>query len=180
MGYTHYWYQPKAKSAAPSAGAWGRLIGDVQALIMQARKEGIALGDGLGEGGALEIDSDRIWFNGVGDGAHETFNLERRPVAPDWDKGKSQVFNFCKTARKPYDAVVCGALILARWHLAGKISISSDGDMSPGEWPEGVALLNRSCGRGVTFSAVFIDGALQVEMIESADPWEAEESGVSA
>lgn len=48
-------------------------------------------------------------------------------------------FTFCKTARKPYDAVVCAVLILAKAYFGKNIEISSDGDWA--EWQEGKDLL---------------------------------------
>jgi hypothetical protein len=52
---------------------------------------------------------------------HETFAIQR--------KRKVKKFEFCKTAGKPYDLMVCTCLILLKWYFKDKVSISSDGDM---------------------------------------------------
>ena len=67
-------------------------------------------------------------FNGVGDGAHETFYIE----LPSHDDG------FCKTAEKPYDMVVTASLILAKKIFGADISIKSDGKWT--DWESGQLL----------------------------------------
>ena len=58
---------------------------------------------------------------------HETFVLKRKGISDS-----------CKTARKPYDLVVFGCLILAKYHFYDDIKVSSDGgqmDWEPAiEW----------------------------------------------
>jgi hypothetical protein len=49
---------------------------------------------------------------------HETFILKRKPMSDS-----------CKTARKPYDLVVCGLLILAKIYFMDDIKIRSDGNL---------------------------------------------------
>lgn len=63
------------------------------------------------------ITDNVVRFNGVGDDAHETFVFS-----------KKSGFNFCKTQRKPYDAVVCACLLTAKNIFGSNINISSDGD----------------------------------------------------
>ena len=63
------------------------------------------------------IDDSVVRFNGVGDDAHETFVFS-----------KKSGLNFCKTQRKPYDAVVCACLLTAVNIFGSDISFSSDGD----------------------------------------------------
>ena len=57
-----------------------------------------------------------IWFNGKEYDGHETFNL----------KNTKQGFQFCKTARKPYDTPVCIILALTAVSCPG-FDLSSDG-----------------------------------------------------
>ena len=64
----------------------------------------------------IEISKECIQFNGIGDEGHETFVLFP----------KSGPFEFCKTARKPYDLAVSSVMILASL-LSEKGQISSDG-----------------------------------------------------
>lgn len=73
-------------------------------------------GDGTGE----PIFSDtEICFNGDRTSGmdHETFVVTPDPID----------FEFCKTARKPYDLMVCAVLISMKKHLVN-FSYSSDGD----------------------------------------------------
>lgn len=65
----------------------------------------------------ITINDNEVIFNGVGDDAHETFVFS-----------KKSGFNFCKTKRKPYDAVVCACLLAAKNIFVDKIDIRSDGD----------------------------------------------------
>jgi hypothetical protein len=44
-------------------------------------------------------------------------------------------FDFCKTARKPYDAVVTACLILLKQTYGDAVEVSSDGSWS--EWQDG-------------------------------------------
>ena len=56
---------------------------------------------------------------------HETFYLERREYK---DFSRSNTFSFCKTARKPYDLLVCAVLILIHTYAPESRYISSDGN----------------------------------------------------
>lgn len=58
-----------------------------------------------------------VRFNGVGEEGHETFLIS----TGDRD------FQFCKTARKPYDTAVTACLLLAKYHFGSAIEISGDG-----------------------------------------------------
>ena len=80
----------------------------------------IKLCGGHGTGEPM-FENDKIVFNGdesVGL-AHETFY-----VTPETFE-----FEFCKTARKPYDLMACAVLISMKKHLKG-FSYSSDGDLA--------------------------------------------------
>lgn len=98
MGYTRYWKRTDEPLNED-------FLKDVNKVIKDAAKMGIAIrgGDGTGEP-VLELEE--ISLNGNGnaerDLSHETFFL-----------GKETGFNFCKTARKPYDYVVRTILRLA-------------------------------------------------------------------
>lgn len=70
-----------------------------------------------GHGRTPEITNARICVNGVGSLAHEDFLIDLKHPRDD----------FCKTNRKPYDAVVQALLILAE--KAGYVTdVRSDGD----------------------------------------------------
>jgi hypothetical protein len=68
------------------------------------------------------IDDSVVRFNGIGDNAHETFVFS-----------KNIGFNFCKTQRKPYDAVVCACLATAIEIFGSDINVSSDGNNNDDE-----------------------------------------------
>jgi len=74
------------------------------------------------------VDDGYIIFNGIGDNGHETMVLQRQGFG----------FQFCKTARKPYDRVVTALLILANFHSPYTWVITSDGE--PDDWQEGLEL----------------------------------------
>jgi hypothetical protein len=77
-----------------------------------------------------------IRFNGWGDNGHETFLITREMSdysIRDPESGES--FDFCKTARKPYDVAVCLVLLSIARHAPKSFSISSDGDWDV-EWSE--------------------------------------------
>ncbi len=127
-GYTHYWTWKEAPTAAQLSAASAdleRLLAahpELVAVQPTARPDG-----GAGDGGTLPS----VWvaFNGVGPAAHEDF------VFPG-----NHGFNFCKTAQKPYDAVVTAALLVARDHFGPEVlAIESDGSFSA-EWQPGAAL----------------------------------------
>lgn len=106
---------------------------------------------GLGKGEAV-FNAKKVWFNGVGDDAHETFYIGRKFV----DDGhyvsrddNKRVFEFCKTSRKPYDLAVVCCLIVFKHYLPNDIAIFSDGDEK--ELEESKALCQKVLGYGQDF-----------------------------
>jgi hypothetical protein len=121
MGYTHYW---KFKQA-PSAEKFAEFVEGVKQITATADEAGISIGEEL-------YESNYVRFNGVGDGAHETFYIEL-PVGDErYDDG------FCKTGQKPYDTAVTASLILAKKIFGDDIEIRSDGEWH--EWQDGQLL----------------------------------------
>jgi len=124
MGYTHYW---TAKPVEQD---------DWDALVEGARRAAALSSVKI----ALESDEPKIGpyfgdntirFNGIGEeGGHETFLIERE--GSGWD--------FCKTARKPYDVIVVA--ILAYAHAVLGWEVSSDG--SSADWRSGIALAKQA------------------------------------
>lgn len=89
------------------------------------------------------IKPNLIQFNGVGEDGHETFYLE-----------PSTGFNFCKTARKPYDLPVCEVLLVLKDCYGERLMLNSDGFFLrdgnlDGEWE--LALRNVEKMFGITF-----------------------------
>lgn len=138
MGYTHYW-TPVAYAPAEKKERFDKFFEICTKLYKNLPKD-IKIAGGMGTGkpkfGEFFIEKERhlpvgqstpewitknhgrcVWFNGTSkDGSdHETFAIFEDES--EW--------SFCKTARKPYDLLVCACLIAARLILDYKIS--SDG-----------------------------------------------------
>ena len=95
---------------------WTELLKQVKEIFALARKDGIVIRGGNGTGKPV-INDKEIILNGdkKGNLDHETFSFTK----------KQKKWEFCKTERKPYDAVVSSIL-----YAAQKInpSIKADGD----------------------------------------------------
>ncbi len=134
MGYTHYNYRPR--NNAGSAYMYGKLALDAKAICEHAYTIGIKLGDWSGENGTSpQFTEGEFSLNGIDDMSHETFTWKALPTQVEWRKNEPEIFDFCKTAMKPYDAVVTAILIRAKEIYGSCVSISSDGDWS--EWKDG-------------------------------------------
>lgn len=132
MGYTHYWdrnVKPEPKEA------FGRLLLDARRITDVAKAEGIELTGWSGDpaDGEMELNEGCIRLNGLHDESHETFHWPAVAEPEEWQlpREDGSIFTFCKTARKPYDAVVGSLLIRAKLHYGDSIRVSSDGE---GEW----------------------------------------------
>ena len=134
MGYTHYTYRP-VKNAG-SAYFYGKLALDAKKLCDYANANGIRIrnGEGLGEPEFTEFNFSINGDDGR-DLAHETFYWAGIPERSEWRKGESDYFSFCKTAYKPYDAVITAILIRAKTIYGNCVRISSDGDWQ--DWQAG-------------------------------------------
>lgn len=135
MGHTHYArFAPADQSALDTA--YGDFRPDIERLCWIAGLEGIVLGDAFGEG-RFVATPDVVAFNGANGQDYESFYWERMPADTLW---------FCKTGffaadRRPYDAVVVAALVLAAHHYGAAVSISTDA--TPEELADGFKLLRR-------------------------------------
>jgi hypothetical protein len=115
MGYTHYFQLHEE----PTPTRWESFTRGVNQLIDESDVPVLA-----------KTDENRVLIEGVGENAHETFYIERGSIR----------WNFCKTARKPYDELVTAVLILARYTF-DSFSLSSDGNWS--DWVLGRELFTR-------------------------------------
>lgn len=133
MGYTHYF-----EHRAVTDEVWEKITADCKKLYENLPDE-IEIVTGNGDfltAGWNEIEStSNIMFNGVREGAHETFHLQK--------KGSSG-FEFCKTAAKPYDLLVCSCLIAYLYHSDETIDLDSDGSMK--EWEDAVEFVKEVLG----------------------------------
>lgn len=115
MGYTRYWERTD-KPINPE------FLAEVQSIIRTCFIKGIGLGDAFGEN-TPEVTLDCVAFNGSAAKGldHESFVIDNNGIG----------FNFCKTARKPYDYAVAKALQAAKRH--GLVtSVRSDGPNKAG------------------------------------------------
>ena len=132
MGYTHYW-----KSKGIPMESWNAIIADAQKLIDASP---VKLAHEEGEQEPPTVNDVQIFFNAFDeDEAHETFVLTRN----------AQEFEFCKTAYKRYDFVVCGILSVAAEKAPDYIEVTSDGDES--DWRAPLAWASGILGRELKF-----------------------------
>jgi hypothetical protein len=134
MGFTHYWTFKKAPrgQASQIEAAYQKAMQDCQRVIKRYYSEhgglsGYSAHTTLGQYGGLNV-------NGKGDDGHETFAV-REHFSQNLENDGG--FNFCKTARKPYDLVVIACLTILKHRLGECIEVSSDGDAQ--DWQDGVA-----------------------------------------
>lgn len=112
MGYTHYWRMSKDIPVS----AWAKIQADAAKLIATSPAPLAYEYDKTDK--PPVCDENEIRFNGRDEDGHETFLLKR----------EQKSFEFCKTASKPYDTVVCAVLACAHEHAPEAITVSSDGD----------------------------------------------------
>jgi len=144
MGYTHYWYKVKELPK----NKWELFLDDFSKLIHEAKFGDLIEGGIHGEA----YQDDIVDFNGIGEEAHENFyfpRVEDTSKFTQYQNGK--IFNFCKTARKEYDPVVCSALIVAKKHFGSLIDISSDGSNEAEMWHEAKEYCQNTLGYGAQF-----------------------------
>jgi hypothetical protein len=137
MGFTHYFTQNRSFTVAE----FKTVQNDVQQILKYAQHEaGVPLANGAGEPSTSpDVNSKFVSFNGVGDGAHETFIFNRvKATKPKYAGDNNPNWDFCKTARKAYDdvvvAVLCYLTTTTRTFVAGEpvygsevFTASSDG-----------------------------------------------------
>jgi hypothetical protein len=138
MGFTHYWDRPSELPAKKFAAA----VKDCRVLLTHLA---VPLAGRDGTGPAI-FRADEIGFNGLGPDAYETFAVAR--MLPN-RLGEPRIFEFCKTARRPYDLCVQAALIVLKQHLGGEISVSSDGEDA--DWESARVACQRWLGYGGDF-----------------------------
>ena len=90
MGYTNYW----KRTNKPITEDFIEAVNDI---IKESENLGIHLGDGMGEGNPI-VGKGGVYLNGDinKDGDYESFYIEN----------EASNFEFCKTARRPYDYTV--------------------------------------------------------------------------
>ena len=113
MGFTRYWTRTNKKITKSFCTTANQ-------IVQECKKKGITLANGLGEEEPI-ISMTGIWINGNGNKdeylTHETFGI---------DNVKLGQFDFCKTARKPYDYAV--RLLLDAAKKEGLVTNVTDDD----------------------------------------------------
>ncbi len=141
MGYTHYW------SHAPNLDRQKLLAAmqDAAKIVDTARAQGIAL--------EVEFGEPTLTLNGVDEDSHEPFIFPQNidSYALSHPKANGYLWAFCKTARKPYDVVVCAILLVLKHHLGKQIMVASDGGREDDEWIPAEKLVQEVLGYEVRF-----------------------------
>jgi hypothetical protein len=147
MGYTHYWtFEPnKVQNTEDLRKRFRRATRCVKRFVdfMNENKSDVyKICGGLGEGKPI-ISETEIWFNGDASQQldHETFSLHWS--RPNHHHGHR---DFCKTARKPYDLIVCFTLLLFAAIFPEAFEFSSDGGMEDEEWQRAIELYEAFTG----------------------------------
>ena len=124
MGYTNYWDQSKSFTDEE----WKKVKDEYE--YIKEICEGIIIDESekSKKEWKLKQDDDVIVFNGnpIGGLDHETFVLTKNPRTEEIYKGEDLSFNFCKTARKPYDLAVWHLLFFAKKNTKALSKISRD------------------------------------------------------
>jgi hypothetical protein len=114
MGYTHYFEQI---GQAPTDQQWEQIVAETQQILHKYKK--IVCFEDDQPDLPPQVDERIIRFNGKNGLGYETFFLDR------FQRG----FEFCKTARKPYDAPVVEVLKVVKKIAPTWLKLSSDGDV---------------------------------------------------
>ena len=152
MGYTHYYYRQKELDKKKFQDFKDDVVKLHRSLPEHTNSAGgyhthqrviIKGGDGTG---SPHFSIDGICFNGdkEKDMYHETFNIPRVHMKERVDEN-GLIFDFCKTARKPYDILVCASLIALKKHFGNDVKVSSDGDEE--EWQPAIDFFEEVLGK---------------------------------
>lgn len=130
MGYTHYWsFQPnKVEDTEQLRKKFKKASQQIKKFVdfmNNEKSEVYKVCGGLGKGKPI-FNETEVWFNGDASQGldHETFSVH-------WSRPNvlGQFRDFCKTARKPYDLIVCfSLLVFADVFGSDVFNFSSDGD----------------------------------------------------
>ena len=146
MGYTHYWTLKKGANdperfalavnlfkecweKAPKTFSYKVWDDKTKSWKRKRFKKENLLKGGCGTGEATITDTE-IYFNGDAKYGldHETFYISLENLNDNWlHRENGDVWNFCKTARKPYDLAVCLALLSFKKVFGDDFEYSSDG-----------------------------------------------------
>lgn len=145
MGYTHYWYvDPDALDVVRAR--MPAIVEDFKKLLPHLPPLAGITGDG-----EPRLEPEEVAFNGrrEADEDYEGFSFPppddpRLLAEPPGHPGREFLFDFCKTAHRPYDLAVTAFLVLAKWHLGDALLVSSDGDLH--NWAGAASLVEGHLG----------------------------------
>ena len=171
MGYTHYHNQLRPMTpeefqsfgrdveklvaelgSIPDVGQFEFRFGKLGSLEWPPKSPLFVKPEGV-DGDSI-VEAEAVGFNGCGPGGsdeedwgHETFLVER----------EGSGFQFTKTQRKPYDALVCACLLALADSAPAAWEISTDGSVE--SWAPGYLLAKHALGR-----------ALPLELVKGGEP----------
>ncbi len=152
MGYTHY---ASRRKRLPRAIFQRAADGCRKVVDVLCQEKGIRIQSDGDDPEPPHFGTDRVQFNGVGGEAHETFVVERNytPYPGQTPPGRGEGwFEFTKTARKPYDCVVCACLVVFHHHFGMAYAVRSDGDDGDEGWVTARAFCQSALGYGADFT----------------------------
>lgn len=161
MGYTHYYYKDEEEHDQET---WNSFLKDVKKIVKNLPEHSTSSGGyhskdpliiaGWDGEGKPSFTKNMIKFNGGGGFDHETFSIYRVVDEQERERarnlGRKDFFEFCKTARKPYDLLVQAVLILYKHHFGSHVRVSSDGCF--GDWVEAYVFVENVMGFTPVFS----------------------------
>jgi hypothetical protein len=133
MGYTHYGTDSGTGASLPAEA-----VHHIHTITEHAYHAGLIQREHDDPRPPL-VTVQQVRFNGVGDGGHQTFRFRTAP---------EDAFACCKTAHRPYDAVVMRVLLVLGYYREGLV-IRSDGAFSA-EWAGALAWPGREVGHVFT------------------------------
>ena len=123
MGYTHYFRHPKGVHT-DFASRMPAIAQDAR-VIMDLARHHVAGPEGYPESAPVVTD-ETITFNGIGHDSHEAFNYPPVPWLAEPPYNSADLFDFCKTGRKPYDAAVVAVMLAIKHHMGDDVTLHTD------------------------------------------------------
>lgn len=158
MGYSHYWHRPEVLDR----DRFNKLCDDMKELLSATPQFSQSAGGYYSDIPITLVDVEIAESHGDGKSAIIVFDgldEEGEPycsfalpqiLSPEEYAGYSRnaygVLQWCKTARLPYDVVVCAALMRVR-HYFGEVLVQSDGKAK--DWEDAVRLYRTVFGEAL-------------------------------
>ena len=141
--YIHYWYIKNERDIDDIT--WSKISKDSQKIFEYFKENKdlcLELGDWNGYSEPI-VDNDKIIFNGGDDKRCDSFVIFAK--CKDRYHNVSSIsnyyFDFCNTARKPYDIVVQMILLIFKHHMQDDIFIHSDSSNT--DWINAIELTKK-------------------------------------